>query len=95
MQPANEMIAEGSSVWTSKVQPVKNGLKLTLFNAAAGPQTVALNQHGHCLHKDLAICSHRFKESAFVETEGMLTGRTGIPAFTVAMDFDVSAIGLS
>jgi hypothetical protein len=89
------MIAEGSSVLTSQVQPVKNGLKLTLFNAADCPQTIAFNQHGHRIQKRLSLCAQRFKESAFVETEGMPTGRTVIPAVSVAMDFDVSATGLS
>jgi hypothetical protein len=95
MQTANEMSADGSRVLTSQVQPVKKGLKLTMFNAADCPQTIAFNQHGHRIQKQLSICSQRFKESTFVETEGMLTGRTVIPAFRVAMDFDVSAIGLS
>ena len=95
MQTANEMIADGRSVLTRKVQPVQNSLKLTLFNATDCTQTVALNQHGHCIQKWLSLCSQGFKESAFVETEGMLTGGTVKPALKVAMDFEVSALGLS
>ncbi len=94
-QLANAMRAEGSRGLTRQVQPVKNGLKLTLFHAADGPQPMAFNQHGQRRHKRLSLCSQGVKESAFVETEGMPTGRTVIPVFSVAMDFEVSATGLS
>ena len=95
MQTANEMSADGSRVLPRQVQPVQNSLELTMFNATDGPQTVALHQHGHGLQKGLSLCSQGFKESAFVATEGMLTGGTVKPALKVAMDFAVSAIGLS
>jgi hypothetical protein len=95
MQTANEMIADSSSVLTSPVQPVKNGAMLTVLDAADSTQAVTLDQHSHSIEKDVATGSQSFKESAYVETEGKLTGGAVIPSFNVAIDFDVFGIDFS
>jgi hypothetical protein len=95
MQTVNEMIADSSSLLTSPVQPVKNGCMLTVLDAADSAQAVTLNQHSHSIEKYLPTGSQSFKESAFVETEGMLTGGAVIPSFNVAIDFDVFGIDFS
>ena len=95
MQAMDQMITDSLSMLTSQVQPVENGVGCTMLNAANSTQAGALNQHRDHIQEQLPVCSQSLKESSFVSSKGLVTGRAVIPSFNIAMDFDVSATRLS
>lgn len=95
MQTINEVIINRCRMLASQVQPVENGIGCTMLNATDSSQTVALDQHPYGIKKCMPIRSQGFKERAFIKTKGLLTGCAVIPSRNVAMDFDISNMGLS
>jgi|AntDryMetagUQ255_1029468.scaffolds.fasta_scaffold07167_2 hypothetical protein len=57
MQIMNEALTDRCGVLTSKVQPVKDTVMLTMLDAANSPQAVTLDQHRHSIEKYLPIGS--------------------------------------
>jgi hypothetical protein len=95
MQTANEMITDKRSLLTSKVQPVKNSIRLTMLDPTDCPQAVTLNEHRHCIEEQMSVCPQCLKESPCVSTEGMITSDAVVTTFSMAIDSDVVGIGLS
>jgi hypothetical protein len=95
MQTSNEMFANSSSVLTSQVQPVKNGIGFRLLDPADSAQTVALNQHSHCIQKYVLLGSQSFKECSFVGAKSVVTGGAVKTTLSMAIDPDVVSSYLS
>jgi hypothetical protein len=89
MQPANEMTADRGCVLPRELQPVEDAVGFTALDPADGPQAVTLDQHRDRVQQELPLGAQGCKEGPLVETQGLLTGATVIPAFDVAMNFDV------
>ena len=92
MQTSNEMFANSSSVLTSQVQPVKNGIGFRLLDPADSAQTVALNQHSHCIQKYVLLGSQSFKECSFVGAKSVVTGGAVKTTLSMAIDPDVVTV---
>src|SRR5437764_12014487 len=86
MQTSNEMFANSSSVLTSQVQPVKNSIGFRLLDPADSAQTVALNQHSHCIQTYVRLGSPSFKECSFVRAQRVVTGGAVRTRRTMAID---------
>jgi hypothetical protein len=91
MQPTDEMTADRCCVLTREIQPVEDAVRLAALDPADGPQAITLDQHRDSVQKELPLGAQGFKEGPLVETKGLLAGATVIPAFDVAMNFDVLA----
>src|SRR2546430_1727027 len=89
MQTSNAMFANSSSVLTSQVQPVKNSMGFRLLDPADSAQTVALNQHSHCIQKYVLLGSQSFKECSFVGAKSVVTGGAVKTTLSMAIDPDV------
>src|SRR5438105_1437947 len=77
MQPPNEMTADHCSLLPRKIQPAEHAVRFTALDPADSPQAVTLDQHRNSVQMD--------------RPQGLLTGGTVIPAFDIAMNFDVLA----
>ena len=51
MQALNQMVTDRSGMLTGEVEPVANGVKFTVLNAADCAQTSAFDHHRHHIQK--------------------------------------------
>ena len=95
MHVPDEVAVDGSALLPGQSQPMKRGIKFTVFDPADGPQAVALNEHRYDVEEDRAWGAQCFKERALVCTESAVTGGAAKASFSVAVYLDVIRVDLA
>jgi hypothetical protein len=94
MHVLDEVAMDGGALLSGQVQPVKHGIRFTVFDPADSPQAVTFDEHRHDVQEDRAWSAQCFKERALVGTESALTGGAAQTSCCIAVNFDVTRADL-